>query len=697
MTANQQLFVEVFPIEPVAQLQAFQVQTSDGSPPKFGGKLAYRLRQKLAGCWVWLDGRILTDTPPEAMKLLMALDSIKEEQPKTYGKLTVLEEDYYWQATPETVARFVIRGPLNALGDTIGQTLASTQARVGNAQVQRESQASAWVVNGEPAVSFSIMSHLIYATDLYTYALGIEKPSELVGLRVADLSSTMQGEIVKVVGRVSDHRERLLKLTQREPMRDLLRAAPTDDWVVKVKSGQNEYDYVASTLHVMVGMDNAQEFGISPQQAGKALRLKPAQRATIIKQITDIAKRTQLVRNAYSTQNAPDLFTTQTARIEIMLGGKRNRPYDVEKLPQDLKTSGPYWQHERFKDEPVRVAIINTLPEATADFLEAMQRSIEKDFGFHMEIVRERKVKVISRANIESAVRALQKETFDVLLVFLENQSGEEGEDAVGDRLIKAQTVGRGIPCLVVHEGTLHRPDAMPHLITGIYARAGNIPYLLAEPLTYTDFVVGLDAFREQKKSGETLTGAARIYRRDGALVASQIVSTPLSADEAIPHEFLASLFPQKLFGKKRILIHNDGHFRHSFLEILKLWGEEIGASLFPVEIVRRGVPRLYSLVNGKVDSPPYGATFRLNDHEAFVVVSVSPEDATPHPLHIRCEEPLTIEEAIHSVITFTMLHYGAFKTLKLPVTIHNTDYLRESFQRGITPEKLEGTLPYWL
>ncbi len=698
MTAQvQHLFVEVFPVETSPYLQAHNVQLSDGSAPKFGSKLAYRLRQKLAGCWVWADNRMLTDTPPEPMKLLMALDTIKEEQPKTYGKLTLLEEDYAWQPTPEIIARFVIRGPLNALGETIGQALASTSARVGNARIERESQASTWVVNGEPAVSFSIVSHLIYATDLYTYALGIEKTSELVGLRVADMSSTMQGEIVKVVGGVNDHRERLLKLTQRETMRELLRAAPADDVVVKVKSGQNEYDYVASTLHVMIGIDNAQDFGISPQQAAKVLRLKPAQRAQIIRQIADIAKRTQLVRNAYSTQNAPELFTTSAPQIEIMLGSQRTRPYDVERLPQDLKANGPFWEHERFKQEPIRVAILNTLTQMTADFLEAMQRSIEKDFHFRMEIVRERKVKVISRANIESAVRALQKETFDVLLVFLENQSDEDAEDAVGDRLVKAQTVGRGIPCLVVHEATLHSPDAMPHLITGIYARAGNLPYLLAEPLSYVDFVVGLDMFREQKKSGEALTCAARIYRKDGALLVSQIVSAPLAPEEEIPYDALTSLFPEKLLGKKRVLIHNDGRFRREFLNILKRWGDEIGATLYPVEIMRRGVPRLYALANGKVDSPPYGATFRLNDHEAFVVVSISPEDATPQPLHIRTEPPLTIEQAIHSVMAFTTLHYGAFKTPKLPVTIHNTDYLRESFLRGITPEKLEGNLPYWL
>jgi hypothetical protein len=696
-TQTQHLFVEVFPIENVPYLTAFAIQTSDGSIPTFGSKLAYRLRNKLPGCWVWTSGRMLTDTPPDPMKLLMATDAIKEEQPKTYAKLTLLEQDYHWQPTPEIVARFVTRGPLNALGSTIAQALASTSARVGNAHIERESQASTWVINGEPAVSFSVVSHLIYAADLYTYALGVEKPSELVGLRVADKSSTMQGEIIKVVGRVGDHRERLMKLTQRDGMRELLRAAPSDDLVVKVKSGTNEYDYAASALRVLVGIDNAEDFGVSPQQAAKALRIKPSQRAQIIKTVSDIAKHAGLVRNAYSTQNAPDQFTTSTPTIEIMLGGKRTRPYDVERLPHDLKANGPFWEQERFKTEPVRVAILNTLTELTADFLEAMQRSIERDFGFQVQIVRERKVKVISRANIESAVRALQKETFDVLVMFLENQSGEEGEDAVGDRLIKAQTVGRGMPCLVVHEATLHRTDAMPHLITGIYARAGNIPYLLAEPLIYADVVVGLDVFRQQKKNAETLTCAARSYRKDGALLTSQIVSTPLAPEQEIPAEVMANLLPKSIFGKKRVLIHNEGRFRREFLDLMRLWGQEIGATFLLVEIVRRAVPRLYALANGKIDNPPYGATFRLNEDEAFLVLSSPGEDATPQPLHIRTEHPLTIEQAIHSVVAFTTLHYGAFKTPKLPVTIHNAEHLRESFQRGITPEQLEGNVPYWL
>src|SRR5262245_50369328 len=122
----------------------------------------------------------------------------------------------------------------------------------------------------------------------------------------------------------------------------------------------------------------------------------------------------------------------------------------------------------------------------------------------------------------------------------------------------------------------MHRTDAMPHLIAGIYARAGNIPYVLAEPLPCNDFGTGLAVFREQKKSGETLTCAARVYRKDGALVMSQIASAPLAQDEEIPYDLLATLFPKELFAKKKVLIHNDGRLRYELLNILNLWGQEI-------------------------------------------------------------------------------------------------------------------------
>ena len=66
-------------------------------------------------------------------------------------------------------------------------------------------------------------------------------------------------------------------------------------------------------------------------------------------------------------------------------------------------------------------------------------------------------------------------------------------------------------------------------------------------------------------------------------------------------------------------------------------------------------------------------------------------------PLHIRCEPPLTIEEAAHSVLLFTLFHYGALKPPKLPVTVHNADPVEAGILRGIMPSEIESSIPFWL
>jgi argonaute-like protein implicated in RNA metabolism and viral defense len=95
---------------------------------------------------------------------------------------------------------------------------------------------------------------------------------------------------------------------------------------------------------------------------------------------------------------------------------------------------------------------------------------------------------------------------------------------------------------------------------------------------------------------------------------------------------------------------------------------------------------------------PPRGSAFRLNDYEAFLVSSPPPfADMTPYPLHIRSEPPFGIEQALHSVLSLTLLHFGSLRTPRLPVTIHYSDEIAGLALQGIKPKNLEGTLPFWL
>src|SRR4051794_36741846 len=128
MTQEQQLFLELFPVDMTAfpHLTAYRLVMKDGESGKMGGKLAFRLRQMFPGCWVWADGRIITDTQPNPVKLLMAVDTMIKENKAVYGKLTGIEEDYQWELTPQTAADFVLRGPMDGLLDTMREALSKT-------------------------------------------------------------------------------------------------------------------------------------------------------------------------------------------------------------------------------------------------------------------------------------------------------------------------------------------------------------------------------------------------------------------------------------------------------------------------------------------------------------------------------------------------------------------------------------------
>ena len=91
------------------------------------------------------------------------------------------------------------------------------------------------------------------------------------------------------------------------------------------------------------------------------------------------------------------------------------RPYQPGKARADFNESGAYRLPERLKSEPLRVVVINTLADEVGDFLEALKRSLERDYKLSLEVVRERNMRVISQTNLESAVRLLQKETSDLV------------------------------------------------------------------------------------------------------------------------------------------------------------------------------------------------------------------------------------------------------------------------------------------
>jgi hypothetical protein len=702
------LFAEIFPVRPesVPSLTAYRLRMDEGAVQsiaqlerKLGGKLVYRLNAMLPGRWVWVNSLVLTDVPPNPARLAIALAEARAAMP-TFAPIALMEEVHAFTADAALLAEYIVRGPLDALSAEINAALARSIAVVPNARAEREFRARAHVVEDQPAVSISILSRLIATETVEGFAARLGRITDLVGYAVMDPSSTLQGEISKIIGPLSEHRTRLLALTQREEMAQRIASAPDDHWVVRVQTSTSEYDFVSDALQIIIRLDDVERFGIRSEDAERALHMRPTQRAAVVKLASDVLKAHGLIGDAYNSNNAPGLFSSAAPDARLRFGADRTRAFSSERASSDVQAAGLFRWHD---DEPehgphrVRITLINTLSDAVDDFIEAMRRMAVKHFNTTFEIVRERRMRVSSQANLESAVRLLAALDADLMLVFLPDSAGASDEDGVSDVSVKAQTIGRGQPCLIVHERTMNQPEAMASIIIGSLARAGASPFILEEPLPFADRIVGCTLARVEKRGAEDWFGFTRIYRADGLLLGACLSSQTRPPGAHLTDSMLEALFPRALLEHKRVVLHTDGRYRREIMRALGGWEDELGASFYPVEISQRSAPRMYAFRKGAVEPAPWGAEFRMNAREALLVTTHGRDEGTPMPLFIRAEPPLEIDQAVRSVMAFMLFHYGALTPPRLPVTLHHGEVIVAGAGRGVLPDSSAFQRPFWL
>ncbi len=696
--STQRLFVEVFPVQVNAlpHLTAYRLlhngaEASRAAVRTLGARLAITFAEMFGGTWVFTRGRIVTENAPNPVKLLATLQAVKAENARALREIDGIEEDFEWDAAPDALADYILRGPIATLEGAIRETLLKTVHSIRRTRTHREYRLRSWIVADAPALSISVISRLLYEPDLQAYAETLTDPQALIGLQVVDKISGSSGEIVKIAGQAQELRDRLLSLTENDAARALITEAPADHWVVRVLVGARELDYVTDALDLVIRPEDITQFDINRAQLEKALYIKPAAHAQLIKIVSDVLKDTNLISGAFSTDNAPQLFHHYLPEMpRVQFADERPRAFQPNKLFPDYAAGGDVIA-PKLTHDTIRVAVINTLSETTADFLEAWRRTLERDHKLKLDVVRERNMRVITPVNLESAVRLLHKENADVFVVFLPDDADAGDDEGVNERYARAQIIGRGLPCLIITESAMNDAAAMPSISMGLKARAGFTPYTLVEPFPFADRVVGVNIIETARR----LIGLVRVYKRDGALLDAVIAEADADDLDAL----FAALFMRSArahLTRQRVVLHVDGRLSRAAARALGSIEDELNATFMPVEIIRAGVPRLYA-VNKGIEPPAWGSAFRLSDSEAFVQAS----NTSVQPLHIRCEPPLTIEQAVASVLTFTLFHYGAgfgvSRPSKFPVTIQGGEALEQGITRGVFPTDQPVRAAFWL
>ncbi|NMF56544.1 Piwi domain-containing protein [Pseudanabaena yagii] len=694
-------FIEVFPINLSALpiLYAYKLIIGNNDMSTIGWKFAYRLRAELGGHWVWSESKIVGDKLVSELEIKNIVEVLWQEQPEVYRNLQGLKRDIDFAITPQSQADFVAFGLFSDIQREIKLKLSQKNHDLGRAKIERTYGVKAWVVNDHPSISISVQSNLIYKEDFKTYAAKVADPNQLLGIMVEDKGSSLKDEIVAITGRLIDHRTRLLSLTKKDESKALINNAPDDELVVSV--GKSRYDYIASALKIVLRLADCQRFGVDSQKALNILKIEPKLRSDIISSIAEIAKKQNFIQNAYTSGKNTNLFLSSES-----IGFSSNLCFGNAKIGKhnemlsSLKLYGVYRRAKNFSENnPIYIGIIKgAKTESLEKFCPALQEELSK-LKFKSEYVGLKNIQEDSRIKIEEAINILmQKEKQpDIILAFFNDNSEEEG--SAYDKF-KSITIGRGIPSQYIEKSTTTNTFALGNIALGILGKTGNTPFALAEPLPYADLVIGLDVARQKKQNlagSLNATAIARIYFSNGDLLRYRIHDAPLEG-ETIPQNVLQSLFPIDEFQGKRVVIHRDGLFRGKEKQVLKSWAKQIGAEFYLVEVIKDAVPRIYSFTNGEVKQPAKGDVFKLSDTQAFLVSSLPPfKNSTPQPLQIRTEAPFTIEQAVHSVLSLTLLHYGSLRGTRSPVSIHFSDKIGGLVLKGIKPKDLEGTIPYWL
>ena len=364
----------------------------------------------------------------------------------------------------------------------------------------------------------------------------------------------------------------------------------------------------------------------------------------------------------------------------------------------NLKKHGVYKIAERFQDKKVmRVGLLLAIMhDGYNHYWNIIQEELTK-LGINAELVKVVRINNINRIKVEEAVREIIKEKCDVVLAFLPNRN----QDRIYGIVKYALFQGGIIASQFIFKETLETRFkwALANVVLGILAKTENIPYVLANPLEFADYLVGIDISREKKevlKGSINFAAVARFYGKDGIFEGYDIQEDKIEG-ETVPRIVLDRIFAKSEFQGKTIMIHRDGFFRGNEIKDLKEIGQTHNLQFRFVEVIKKNVPRIFKVLKGNYVNPDRDQIFYVSNKEAIIINNEVKGNKTVNPLRIRvCDDQTKLDNAILSVMALRLMHFGTTKTPKLPVTISFSDRISGFVRKGITPPYKRGSIPWW-
>jgi Uncharacterized protein containing piwi/argonaute domain len=699
----------------ITNLYAYKVELTTISEEKKGEEmnkilnaLPYYLRRR-GGHWARDGNFIISDVEMDDEEIKNILRELRENE--KFRFLKGIERVQDWKPEASSYAVFVARGLSEdeevekEIKRGLKKVGKSYENRKGKIEVRRNCKIIALVIVGKPAIGILIDSEIVSGITLKDFlrenGISVEdfiNKEPYKEWKVKDKETNLVGRVISVIGTMKEKRDELVKKATIPGRKERYERIPDDEEVVVVETeDKKRYNYPISELLISINSGNIKYFVDEKTKNNifKDLKIEPKERMEMVDAVVQPLKnRGWIEGERISDKEYPHIFVKPEPKKRyfppVLIGGGKivERKGDIYR---QILHNGIYQMFN--KNLKIAFSVFGETKgyDDLNKFIETLKKDI-KNLGFELDCVYENFQKP---EDIKEEIEKIKETGADILVAFIEDDEYELDDNSESDiynEIKRYSLQDQILQTQVITFKTLRERGQyiLGNVVLGILAKTGNKTFIFAEPILGIDAIVGFDVTRRKKKKGQgTINYAAgvRIYQSNGELLKYKLTTSQLEG-ETIPGNILDNLL-RDIKGQK-VVIHRDGRFPQDEIKVLKEMGEKLKTKFYLVEVIKSGAPRIYA--------EKKGTWVKINENEAYLLTT-SRTQGTPVPIVVRLPEiyeDFSIEDAVISITSMTLLHWGSIKPPRLPVTTHYADKIGQFLLEDIISD-LEGNIPFWL
>lgn len=646
-------FTDVFPInrESIPRLYLYKIIINENNNAnKICGKLAYRFHKVFGGTWINTWDNIISNKLVDKNDIYKLLKKLSDEQ-DLFSNIIDIKYVENWIPSPQIIADFTARGMStdSEIRKSILSILSKYTIMIDNVFLEKNYKVKSIVLNNEAAIYFPITTRIVLNKDLKQYLDTINDFNQIIGLSVIDKNTSLNGEIVSIVGKVGEnnHRERLLKLSYNDTNKEKISCANDEELIVKVRKGTSTYDYIVSSLRILIGKKDFNLFNINIKKLKKHIQTSYKKHIQIIHDLASIFKERNLIKkHPYNSRKYKHLFiNNQDYKLHLLLGNNTKIKFNRNTIFNNVKKFGLYKINDKHNsNHTIKVAIINSRNSSIKNHLIKIKKEL-KILGLNIVSVGSTKINNIKKENFDLAFYKLKKQKPNIILIFLPKDSLLHNNTFFQNYSINHQ---------IIYPKDFSNKNKFSSIMLKILKKTGNIPFVLSEKINYADYLIKMDIIKTKSINSENqiYSISLLIYDSKGNFIRSVNKQFKVNKDMSFPKYILKTLFPLKDFKNKTLIIIKNGYFSSIDKRMINFWLSYIRAKFNFIEVFNNENPNMYKKISKKYKQPELASIIRLNKYEALMTISQNKyKKYLSKTVKIKTSYPFSIEQAIKPVL----------------------------------------------